>query len=187
MSTSSANVNVAVTGAVYGTANGDAPTPPTTAISTLDVLFADLGYISDNGITEAYNDTTTEIKAWQGGTIVRTVISASKATIKFMMIENKREAAELFHKGSVVVSDGSTGYRMDVMVPSPDRRKFVLDIIDGNDHLRIYIADGEVSNRSDITYKSDTQIGYEVEITMYPVAGVVCTKFSDKASWAPAA
>lgn len=187
MSTNASNVNVAVTGAVYATANGDVADAPDTAISTLDVLFADLGYVSDDGITEAYNDDTTEIKAWQGGTVVRTIISGSKATLKFMLIENKREVVELYHKGSVVVSDGSTGFKIDVMVPTPDRRSFVLDVIDGNDHERIYIPDGEVSSRSDITYKSDTQIGYEVEITMYPNNGVVCTKFCDKASWAPAA
>lgn len=186
MSTSSANVDVAVTGACYASAAGDTPDAPTTATDILDVLFADLGYISDDGVTESYNDDTTEIKAWQGGTIVRTIISGSKATIKFKMIENKREVVELYHKGSVVVSDGATGWKMDVMVPSPDRRAFVIDVIDGDDHERIYIADGEVSNRSDITYKSDEAIGYEVEITMYPNNGVVCTKFSDKASWATA-
>jgi hypothetical protein len=187
VSTNASNVDVAVTGAVYATANGDTAAAPTTAVSALDVLFADLGYISDDGITESYNDDTSEIKAWQGGTIVRTIISGSKATLKFQMIENKREVVELYHKGSVVVSDGATGYKMDVMVPTPDRRSFVVDVIDGDDHERIYIADGEVSSRSDIVYKSDTQIGYEVEITMYPNNGVVCTKFSDKASWAPAA
>ena len=186
MATSASNVNVAVTGAIYASASGDSPDAPTTATSVLDVLFADLGYVSDDGITESYNDDTTEIKAWQGGTVVRTIISGSKATIKFMMIENKREVVELYHKGSVVVSDGDTGWKIDVMVPTPDRRSFVLDIIDGDDHERIYIGDGEVSSRSDITYKSDTQIGYEVEITMYPNNGVVCTKFSDKASWAAA-
>jgi hypothetical protein len=187
VATSSSNVNVAVTGAVYACAAGDAPDAPATAIAVLDVLFADLGYISDDGITESYSDDTTEIKAWQGGVTVRTIISGSTATIKFMMIENKREAVELYHKGSVMVSDGSTGYKIDIMVPTPDPRAFVLDIIDGNDHERIYISNGEVSARSDLVYKSDTEIGYEVTVTMYPNNGVVCTKFSDKASWAPAA
>lgn len=186
MSQVAGNVDVAVTGAVYATKKGDVADAPTTAIETLDVLFADLGYISDDGVTESYNDDTTEIKAWQGGTIVRTIISGSKATLKFKMIENKREALELYHKGSVVVSDGDTGWKIDVMTPTPDRRSFVVDVIDGDDVERIYIADGEVSSRSDITYKSDEEIGYEVEITMYPNNGVVCTKFSNKASWATA-
>lgn len=187
MGTVAANVNVAITGAVYASGAGDEPDAPTTAISALDMLFADLGYISDDGVTEAYDDNTTEIKAWQGGATVRVITSSSTATLKFMVIENKREALELYHKGSVVVSDGASGYKMDVMVPSPDRRSFVVDVIDGNDHERIYVADGEVSDRSDIVYKTDTEIGYEVTVTMYPVNGVVCTKFSDKASWAPAA
>lgn len=187
MSTSAANVNVAITGAVYASAAGDTPDAPTTAVETLDVLFADLGYVSDDGVTESYDDDTTEIKAWQGGATVRVITSSSKATLKFVLIENKREAIELYHKGSVMVSDGATGYKIDVMVPTPDRRSFVLDVIDGDDHERIYVADGEVTDRGDIVYKTDTEIGYEVTVTMYPVNGVLCTKFSDKASWAPAA
>lgn len=182
----SANVNVAVTGAVYGSGAGTTPAAPTTSVSVLDMLFADLGYISSDGIVEGYADTTTEIKAWQGGTVVRTIISGSTATLKFAMIESKREVMELFHKGSVMVSDGDVGFKIDIMMPTPDARSFVVDVIDGNDHERIYVANGEVSARADVTYKSDQEKKYEVTITMYPVNGVVCTKFSDKASWAPA-
>jgi hypothetical protein len=186
MSTSSANVDVALTGAVYASAAGATVTPPTTAVSSLDTDLVDMGYISDDGVEEAYSEDTTDIKAWQGGAVVRKVISSSEATFKFTMIENKREAVELFHKGSSVVSDGSSGWKLDVLTPTADHRVFVLDVIDGDVHERIYIADGEVTERGSVTYKSDTAIGYEVTITAYPNNGVVCTKFSDSAAWATA-
>lgn len=186
MSLVSANVNIAITGAVYASAAGTTVTAPTTATSVLDTDLDDLGYISEDGITESYNDSTSEIKAWQGGAVVREVISGSKATFEFEMIENKREAAELYHKGSVVETDGATGWKMDIMTPAADRRVFVFDVIDGTDHIRIYVPNGEVTTRGDIVYKSDDKIGYHVTVTAYPTDGVVATKFTDKSSWATA-
>lgn len=186
MSTVAANVNVAITGAVYASEAGSTITAPTTATSVLDTDLQEMGYISEDGITESYNDSTSEIKAWQGGAIVREVISGSKATFEFEMIENKRETAELYHKGSVVESDGATGWKMDIMTPAADPRSFNFDVLDGSDHIRIFVELGEVTERSDITYKSDDKIGYHVKVTAYPVNGVVATKFTDKSSWATA-
>lgn len=185
MALTAANVNVAITGAVYASEAGDTITAPTTASSVLDTDFNDLGYIGEDGITEHYEEDVSEVKAWQGGAVVRQMISSSAATFAFTMIENKREVVELYHKGSLVESDGSTGWKINVLTPEADRRKFVLDVVDGDDLLRIYIADGEVTQRGDITYVSDEAIGYPVTITAYPNSGVVCTKFSDKASWDP--
>lgn len=184
MSSVAANVNVAITGAVYASAAGSTVTAPTTAISSLDADLADLGYISDDGVEENYDEDTTEITAWQGGAVIRRVISSSEATFKFAMLENKREVVELYHKGSTVVTDGSSGWKMDIMTPQADRRAFVIDVLDGSDHLRIYIPDGEVTERESIGYTTDGAIIYGVTITAYPNNGLVATKFTDKASWA---
>ena len=185
MSQVAANVNVALTGAVYATEPGDTVTAPTTAVIALDTDFEDLGYVSEDGVTEQYEEDTTEIRAWQGGAVVRQMISSSAARFSFTMIENKQATVELYHKGSTMESDGATGFKIDVMAPTGERRSFVIDVIDGTDHLRIYIADGEVTERGEIVYSSSTAIGYPVTITAYPNDGVVCTKFSDKTAWGP--
>lgn len=186
MATVAANVQVAVTGAVYVSGAGTTVTAPTTAASTLDTDLIDVGYISEDGIVEHYEEDTTEIKAWQGGAIVRTMISSSKATFAFTMIEMKEVTLELYHKGSVIASDGGSGFKIIVMTPNADRRVFVFDIVDGTEHIRIYIPDGEVTERGDITYASEDAIAFPVTITAYPNSGVVCIKFSDIANWGPA-
>jgi hypothetical protein len=187
MSTSSDNVTIAITGAVYASEPGATITAPTTYNSALDTDLEDVGYISDAGIEEGYNDDRKVFHAWQGGAIVRTVISSSEQTFKFTMIESKRKVLELYHKGSTMVSDGVDGYKLDVMTPTVDRRAWLFDVIDGDEIERIFIEDGEVSDRGSIKYVSDDLTMYEVTVTSYPVDGRVCTKFSNRASWAPAA
>jgi hypothetical protein len=185
MATSAANVQVAVTGAVYASGAGTTVTAPTTATSTLDTDLIDLGYIGEDGVVEHYEEDTTEIKAWQGGAIVRTMISSSKATFAFTMIENKEATVELYHKGSIMATDGGTGFKIDVKTPNADPRVFVIDVLDGTEHIRIYIPLGEVTERGDITYANEEAIAYPVVVTAYPNNGVVCTKFSDIAAWGP--
>lgn len=178
---------MAITGALYASKPGSVVTAPVTAVDTLDTDLMDMGYIGDKGIVEHYEDGTTEVKAWQGGAVVRSVISDSKATFSFTMIENKREVVEAYHKGSVMVTDGATGSKIDVRSPTADPRTWVFDVIDGTKHFRIFIESGEITKRDDVTYATSDAIAYPVEVTAYPVDGVVCTKYSDSIAWLPAA
>ncbi|TMS00190.1 hypothetical protein [Nonomuraea basaltis] len=173
-------VRVAVTGAVY--AGPTSSTAPTSAVSAVPAGYNDLGYISEDGVTEAYDEDVQDIQAWQGGAIVRTLISSSKASLSFTMIESKASTLELYHKGSTMEAV-SGGYKIDVKLPNVVRKKFILDVLDGSTHLRIYVPDGEVTERGEITYINDETISYNVTITCYPVADVVMTKYSDDAYW----
>jgi len=174
-------VRVAVTGAVY--AGPTTATAPTSATSSVPAQYNDMGYISEDGVTEAYDEDVQDIQAWQGGAIVRTLISSSKATLAFTMIETKASVLELYHKGSTVESLGVDGYKIDVKSPNVVRKKFILDVLDGDKHIRIYVPDGEVTERGEITYVNDETIAYTVTVTCYPVNDVVMTKYSDDAFW----
>ena len=178
-------VRVAVTGAVY--AGPTSATAPTSAVSTIPAGYNDLGYVSEDGVTEAYDEDVQDIQAWQGGAIVRTLISSSKASLAFTMIETKASVLELYHKGSTVESLGANGFKVDVVLPGVVRKAIVLDILDGDKHTRLYVRDGEVTERGEITYVNDETISYPVTITCYPVSvggkDVVLTKFSDDVNW----
>jgi hypothetical protein len=173
-----AAVRIAITGEVY---SGPTTTPaPTTSVSALNVGFIGEGYVSEEGITETYDDTIEDIIAWQNATIVRAVTTASKATLSFRLIEFKGETAKLYHKGSTVAVVSAGQWKMDVVAPTADPRSFVFDIIDGVKHLRIYVANGEVTERGEIVYANGEPIGFEVTVTCYPSAtNVILTKFSD--------
>lgn len=175
------NVRVGVTGEVSVAPVGTAA--PTTAVSSLNAAFIGLGYVSEDGVTEAYEDTIEDIVAWQGATVVRSTTTESKATLQFVLIETKGEVLELFHKGSAVSVVSAGQWKIDVETPSADPRAFVLDVLDGSKHIRIYVPNGEVSDRGEIVYANGQAIGYDVTITAYPSNGVVLTKFSDDASW----
>lgn len=173
---SAANVQVAVTGSVYVAAT--TATAPTNSTASWAGGFTALGYISADGVEEGYSDTTKDIRAWQGGTLVRRLITETEATFHFTVLESTRTALELFHKGSTLAGTGP--WSMDVKSPTPDHRSFGFDVLDGTEHIRIYVADGEVTSRGNIVYKHDEPISYEITVTAYPSSSdVVCTKFSD--------
>lgn len=174
-------VRVAVTGAAY--VAPPKATLPTDATSPWHTAFTDIGWISDDGITESNSADSTEIKGWQGGATVRKVISSSEMTFKLTAIETSKTVLELYHKGSKVVTTSGKSV-LAVKAPGPDRRTFGFDVIDGSSHIRIVIPDGEVTETGDITYKGDEALSYELTITAYPGAdGTVAIKYSDDPAW----
>ncbi|MGW2425063.1 phage tail tube protein [Streptomyces sp. NPDC001709] len=184
MSLNANAVRVAVTGAAYVAApKSKLPTDSTTA---WDAAFTDIGWISDDGITESNSTDTTEIKGWQGGQTVRKVISSSEMTFQFTAIETSKTVLELYHKGSKVTTTSGKSV-LAIKAPGPDRRTFGFDVIDGDSHIRIVIPDGEVTETGDITYKSDEAVAYELTVTAYPGAdGTVAIKYSDDPAWGSA-
>lgn len=162
----SENVLVALTGGIVTAPTGS--TAPTDADTAWAGAYVDLGYISEDGITESPSDDTTEIKVWQGGAVVRRLITGSSTTYQFMMVETTAAGLELYHKGSVVTGGGGGEGSIEVKSPTTDRRSFGIDVIDGDRLVRLYIPDGEVTERGDVVYKNDEPIGYEVTVTAYP-------------------
>jgi hypothetical protein len=182
MSLLAANVRVGITGELNVAPVGT--TAPTTSISALNSAFVGLGYVSEDGVTESYDDTIEDIIAWQNATVVRSTTTESKATLQLTLIETKGEVLELFHKGSTVDIVSAGEWKIDVVAPTADPRAFVLDVLDGSKHIRIYVANGEVTERGEIVYANGEAVGYEITITCYPDSNnVVLTKFSDDAAW----
>ena len=167
MALNSANVDVAVTGAV-----SIAPvssTAPTTASAALAVAWKDLGYCSDDGVTETRDRSTDSIKAWQNADVVREVITESSLTFKVTFIETKKETVEAYYAGSITAADGSI-----IIVPSTTggRHAFVIDVVDGTNYIRTYIPQGEITEVGDMVYQSGSPVGYECTIKAYPDSGI---------------
>lgn len=170
MALSSDNVRVAVTGKVYvGPTTADAPT---SSASVLDTDFVELGYIGESGVTESRSRSTSDIKAWQNGDVVRTVVSEGKITYKFVLIETTKTGMETFY-GATTAGATPTDGRLDVVPTATGGRKsFLFDIEDGAEDLRAYVKQGEVTEVGDVVYQSGQPIGREVTVTAYPVNGV---------------
>src|SRR5690606_11351029 len=143
-------VRVAITGEVYAAPVDTAA--PTTAVSELDAAFVGLGYNSEDGVVESFEESSEVVRAWQNNAAVRTITTEPDAVVAFTMLQTDKAWSELVHKGSDIDWGGEDGYRLDVNRPAPDPRSFVLDVIDGDERVRIHIPCGEVVERGDVGY-----------------------------------
>ena len=175
MALTSANVRVGVTGSVYKAPTGTAA--PTDTGTALNVAFVELGYVSGAGLTETRSVASQDIKAWQNAEVVRTVVTEGKVTYQFTLIETTEAVLEAYYgtAATLGVSEGSITVRPTT---TGGRASWVFNVVDGAELLRIYIAEGEITEWGDIVYASGEPIGYQVTVTAYPVSGVAATKFS---------
>jgi hypothetical protein len=163
MALDSTKVRAAVSGAVsMGPTTAAAPTGTGGTLTG----FLDLGLISDAGVTESRSRSTNEIRAWQGGALVRTLITAGTLTYQFVMLETKKETVETFY-GTTVVPGATDGSFVIVPTSTGGRKSFVLDVIDGSELLRYYIPQGEVTEVGDHVYVNSDPVGYEVTVSAY--------------------
>lgn len=159
MALDSDNVRVAVTGAVYVGPTSSAA--PSSSSSTL-TGFTDLGYVSADGITETIDKTTSQIRAWQGGALVREVVSEGTYSVTLTFIETNQEVLELYFG-----SDITAGELDGDPTNSGGRKSFVMDVVDGTIVERTYIPAGEITAVGERTLASGEAIGYNVTITAY--------------------
>lgn len=174
-------VRVGITGELFSAPTGStAPTDPT---SSLDAAFIGLGYVSEDGVTENWDDSVDNIVAWQNATTVRAATTESTGTIALTLIQTRASVLERFHRGSTVVADGSN-FRLDVKPVTADPRAWVLDVIDGPKHIRIYMGNAEITERGEVMYANGEPVGYPITITVYPDDnGNLMQKWSDDAAW----
>jgi len=165
-----------VTGKVYvGPTTSDAPT---SSSSVVDTDFVEVGYIGDAGITESRSRTSTDIKAWQNGDNVRTIVTEGKLTFKFPLLETNATALQTFY-GATVAGATSTDGRLDIVPTATGGRKsYIFDVADGAEAQRTYVAEGEVTEVGDVVYTSGGAVLREVTVTAYPVAGVTAKVWS---------
>lgn len=164
MSANSANVRVGVTGAVY-TGPPTGVTAPTAVSSVLDTDLVDLGYVSEDGVTETRDRSSDTIKGWQNGDTVRETITEANLTYALVLIESKKEVIEAYYATTVSPVDGSF-----LVVPSATggRHPWVLDVIDGLQRIRTWIPEGEITEVGDQVWANGEPIGYEMTLRAYP-------------------
>lgn len=167
---SAANVTVgkpAITGAVFQAPAGS--TLPTSTAAALDAAFTELGYVSDDGVTNSNTPSSTEIKAW-GGAVVAVPQSEKKDTFKLKLIEtmNVDVLAAVF--GTANVSGSlAAGSALSVNASEVPAASWVIDmILRDNTAKRIVIPSGKISEIGDVVYKDDEVAGYEITITCLP-------------------
>lgn len=166
MAENSANVGVAVTGAVYrGKAGATAPTGTATALAPAN--WDEMGWISEDGITRSMpgaGDAET-IKGWQNGGTVRVIRTPSdeNPTFSFVMLETNKATVEATFGVTLTQTATEGSYVINTNV-NRAREKWAIDVIDGAELSRYYIGLGEVVEVGETTLASNAATAYEITI-----------------------
>lgn len=141
-------------------------TLPTTATAQKDAAFKSMGYISEDGVTNSSGIETTDIKEWGGKTVLTTYNSRTDTfALTFISSRNEEVLKDTFGDGNVTI-DASGNVSISVNNDAREPHAYCIDMIgDDGKAERIVIPKGAISAVGDITYKSDTAIGYNLTIT----------------------
>lgn len=146
--------------APYGT------TLPTDATGTLNSAFVAIGYISEDGVTNANSPSSENIKAW-GGDVVLTTQSEKTDTFKFKMLEVlNTEVLKAIYGDDNVSGALATGITVRANNDEQAAAAYVIDMaLRGGVKKRIVIPNAKLTELSEVVYKDNEAIGYEATLT----------------------
>jgi hypothetical protein len=170
MSTNVANVTAGkpkVGGAVFRALSGT--TAPTDAVTALANTFKDLGYCSEDGVTNANSPSMETIKAWGNDTVL-VVQEEKEDTFQFTLIEFLNpETKKAVYGSDNVLGDLENGLTVKANASEPEEGVWVIDMVmNGDVATRFVIPHGKVSEVGDITFVDNDVVGYEVTVTATP-------------------
>ena len=131
--------------------------------------FTELGYASEDGITNTNSPESETIKAWGGDTVLA-VQTSKDDTFKVKLIEAlKDDVLKAVYGAENVSGSLASGMTLNVNSTESPEAVWVFDMImrDGV-RKRIAIPDGKITEVGDITYADNAVVGYEITITCLP-------------------
>lgn len=140
-------------------------TVPTDATTALSEDFVNVGFISEDGVTNEVETDSEEIKAW-GGDIVLTPMTSRSEKFGFTMIETNETSMKLVY-GADNVTVGEDG-ALSIKHNGKEREEYVvvIETLFGKDRVRRnVIPRGKVLEVGEIAYKDDEPVGYETSVS----------------------
>ena len=144
-------------------------TLPTDATTALSSDFTCLGFVSEDGLSNNNELDMSEIKAWGGLTVLRSLTGLTdEFGCKLIESENPDVLKAVYGAKNVTVSAGGE-ITVNVVAEDPEEKIWVFDLaLRGNKKKRIVIATGAVTAREEITYNDSDAIAYGITVTAYP-------------------
>lgn len=162
----SSNVTAAkpkVGGAIFIAPVGS--TLPTDATTALDNAFKELGYASEDGLTNSNTPENETVRAW-GGDVVLTLTTSREDTFSLTLIEATNvEVLKLVYGDENVTGTLATGITIKANAQELEEHAFVVDMVLKNGTAkRIVIPQAKVSEIGEINYKDSYAVGYETTL-----------------------
>ena len=155
-----------VGGAIHVAPSGT--TLPTDATTALDAAFVNLGYVSEEGLTNSNSAAVETIRAW-GKDIIYSK-DGDDETYSWTLLEVLDANVQKFIRGAdnVTVAEGGA---MSVQVKRPSARTqmeenvIVVEMILHNRAVRHVIPRGVITEVGEVSYVDDDTVGYQVTVT----------------------
>lgn len=149
-----------------------------------------LGAISDDGLVYGFDEDSQQFTPWGLTSPFRTTITQSIRTFQLTLWETARVAVQsvMYRLPAGELEPGEEGvtHFAETASPIPDRRAWWFLVMDGDTARGFYVPQGEVSDRSDVTFKQDEMSGYQITVTAYPDDAGNTVYHADKVPETPA-
>ena len=147
-------------------------TLPTNPYIALDAAFSGLGYISEEGLTNAEERESEDIKAW-GGDVVLSPQTGKSDTFTGTFLETMNTDVQKLVHGDDNVDSGTADSKTYTIIKANaeelEEKSFVFDmILKGGIPKRIVIPRGKVTEVGEVTYVDNEPIGYPATIKAFP-------------------
>lgn len=150
-----------VGGAIFVAPKGTAV--PTDATTALAGTFVNLGYVSEDGLTNTIATDTNDIKAW-GGSTVLTEQTSYKETFSFGLIETKEASVAAYYGAENVEVDGEGNLTIHHNSKTLEESVAVVETVLSDGRVkRTVIPHAKMSDRSgDVTYTDGDPVTYPI-------------------------
>lgn len=141
---------------------------PTETKGEFDAKFASLGYISEDGITNAIEKDSETIVAFGGETVL--VTSSSKTeTFAFKAIEANAAVAKFIFGEHNVVGDDTEGFTVKHTAEDPEPVAMIIALMLNRNRRRIYCCpNAQISEIGENVLVSNDVQGFELTVTATP-------------------